>query len=166
MEHYPTTYDVNYGTKVGAKDQKRTYHQDSSLVEVTELTGANPLQVDFTFEKFSVDSDFASYLKLELYGHYEGNPAHDVKIYIYNWITESWDAFTNQTQDLPSDTEHDTYTFYRKMGGGLMSSDGQILIRVNHDSNGSAGHHLYIDTLKLSGVVLGSVDGAGQLTGI
>ena len=166
MIYNPNRIDVVVGTDVSS-DQKDTYHDDANIVEVTELTQDPGFVVDFYFDKFVVTNYLANFLKLDILGYYEGNPAHDVKIYIYNWNTESWDSFAHEPADpdadLPSVAAEAEYTFYGKPTMGWQSEiNGTIIIRIRHDSSGSAGHDLYVNEMTLEAVVFGNIDGAGQ----
>jgi hypothetical protein len=166
MIYNPNRINVVVGTDVSS-DHKDTYHDDTNITEVTELTNAPGFTVDFYFDKFVVTNYLANWLKLYIRGWYNGNPAHNVKVYIYNWITESWDGFTDDPADpdadMPDVAAEAEYTLYGKPQGGWQSEiNGTIIIRINHDSNGSAGHDLYINEMTLEAVVVGNIDGAGQ----
>ena len=167
MIYNPNRIVVVTGTDVSS-DHKDTYHDDANVVEVTELTQDPGFVVDFYFDKFVVTNDFANFLKLYFRGYYEGNPAHDVKIYVYNWFTELWDGFTHEPADpladLPDESSEQEYTIYGKSRAGWISGiNGTIIIRVRHDSSGSAGHDFYCNEITLEAVVFGNIDVAGQL---
>lgn len=166
MIYNPNRINVVVGTDVSS-DHKDTYHDDANIVEVTELTQQPGFTVDFYFDKFVVTDYFANFLKLDVLGYYEGNPAHDVKIYVYNWLTESWGSFTHEPADpdadFPDVAAEAEYTFYGKPSAGWQSEiNGTIIIRINHDSSGSAGHDFYVNKMTLEAVVFGNIDGAGQ----
>ena len=166
MIYNPNRINVVVGTAVD-DDHLSTYHDDANIVEVTELTSDPGFTVDFYFDKFVVTDYYANFLKLYIRGWYDGNPAHDVKVYIYNWITESWDAFTDDPADpdadIPDGAAEAEYTLYGKPEAGWQDGiNGDIIIRINHDSSGSAGHDLYVNEMTLEAVTLGNIDGAGQ----
>ncbi len=159
----PNKITVVAGTDVSS-DHKDTYHDDANVVEVTEVAATPGFTVDFTFDKFRVDNYFVTYLQLYILGWYDGNVSHDVKIYIYNWLTESWDGFTSDDADIPDTAAEAEYTFLKKMGPGLSSGlNGTVLIRIQHDSAGTGGEDLYVNKMELSGIILGSIHGAGQV---
>ena len=163
----PTRITVHTaGTPKGDKTFLDAWKDDSDIIVVVEETGAPGFVIDVYFDDFIADNDYATYFSLYLKGYYEGNAAHNVKLYVYDWANEEWDAFTSEVRDFPHVTAEAEYTFLRKLGGVHMSDDGTVLIRISHDNNGSAGHHMHINQMYLTTQVLGSIDGAGQYTGI
>jgi hypothetical protein len=166
MAQNPNSIVVVVGTDVSS-DHKDTYHDDTNICEVTELTQTPGFTVDFYFDKFVVTNYLANFLKLYIRGWYNGNPAHNVKVYVYNWITESWDDFAHEPADpdadMPDEAAEVEYTIYGKPNGGWQDSiNGTIILRINHDSTGSAGHDLYINEMTLEAVTFGNIDGSGQ----
>lgn len=158
----PNKITVVAGTDVSS-DHKGTYHDDANIVEVTEVAATPGFTVDFTFDKFRVDSYFVNYLELYILGWVDGTIAHDVKIYIYNWNTESWDGFTGAASDIPDTAAEAEYTFLKEMGPGLSSGiNGTVLIRIQHDTAGVVDEDFYVNKMTLTGIVLGNIDGAGQ----
>lgn len=163
IEFLANRVEVIAGTAVG-QDWKDTFHDDAAIYVLTEVTATPGFECIWHFNRFRVSTEFANTFKLEVVGYYEGNPAHDVKIYIYNWVTGAWDAFTSEDGDFESRADETTYTFYKDFGVGMQEFlNGPVLIKIKHDSNGAAGHHLHINRMLLSGVVIGNIDGAGQL---
>ena len=162
IEFYPNSVDVLAGTAVG-QDWKEVYHDDANVYELTEVTATPGYEIVFNFDRFRVDDDRVNTLKLDFLGWYEGNPAHNVKLYIYNWITEAWVALTSADDDFVDNTAEQTLTFYKETAPGFSSGlNGRVLIKIKHDSPGSAGHLLTINQLKLSAVILGTNEGPGQ----
>ncbi len=166
IEYNPNRVTVVAGTAAG-QDFKETYHDDANIYELTEVAATPGFDIILDFDKFRVDSDFVNYFKLEIVGWYDGGPVHNKKIYIYNWATDTWDAFTPRYDDLPKAAAEGTYTFYKEMGFGLQEEyNGKVRIKISHDSPvGTAGHKLYLNRVKLSGIVLGVIEGAGQYSG-
>ncbi len=158
----PNKITVVTGTDVNS-DHKGTYHDDANVVEVTPVAADPGFQIDFTFDKFRVDSYFATYLELYILGWFDAATALDVKIYIYNWNTDTWDGFTAVAADIPDTAAEAEYTFLKEMGPGLSSGiNGTVLIRIQHDDTGVVTDNFYINKMTLSGIILGNIDGAGQ----
>lgn len=165
LEYNPNRVTVIAGTAVG-QDFKEMYHDDSNEFELTEVAATPGFDIVLDFDKFRVDSDFVNHFKLEILGWYEGHIAHKKKIYIYNWFTDAWDAFTSALDDLPDDAAEGTHVFYGEMGPGLQEEyNGMVRIKISHYTGGTAGHKLHLNQVKLSGIVLGVIEGAGQYSG-
>ncbi len=158
----PNKITVLVGTDVNS-DHKGTYHDDANIVEITPVAATPGFTVDFTFDKFRVDSYFATYLELYILGWFDGDPARDVKIYIYNWLTDTWDGFTAAAADIPDTAAEAEYTIRKEMGPGLSSGiNGTVLLRIEHVDLGVVTENFYINKMTLTGIVLGNIDGAGQ----
>ena len=87
---------------------------------------------------------------VNMVGYYEGNPAHDVKIQVYDWIAQDWVNLTAAATDFPSRSTPDTYQFSIPSPCDDYLDSDEMRIRIIHTSNGSAGHDLYIDHLYLA----------------
>ena len=87
---------------------------------------------------------------IHMTGYYKGNPAHRVKLSIYNYNTTSWEYLTAQTRDLPSRATPLHYHWFLDNGSGdYVDGTGQFRLRFAHINNGSNLHLLHIDCLYL-----------------
>jgi hypothetical protein len=82
-------------------------------------------------------------------GHYDGNPAHNVKLQIYNYTTPGWEDVTGDIRDFPSESSHQSYQFTMPSPSSDYISGNKVSIRIRHTSTGSAGHYMYLDRVYL-----------------
>ncbi len=113
--------------------------QDGSCVIVGEVIGVAPaFSVEVTFT--GVPSWTAT-PTFEMFGRYQGNPAHVVRVQAYNSVDASW----NNLGVMPSSAGTATYT-YAFTDPDQVSGSGTVWIRLLHESIGAANHWLYLDT--------------------
>jgi len=130
-----------------------TYENNGVILELNEVFPGTPaFDYDFIFEDIPYST--LSALVLRLNGYYEGNPAHNVKIQLWNYAFARWDDITSATTDFPSRTSEYDYSFNIPMSPGAGGFDyidftGQLKAKIIHTTQGSAGHHFHIDYLKL-----------------
>jgi hypothetical protein len=82
-------------------------------------------------------------------GYYGGNPAHNVKIYVYNFATLVWDAFTGDASDFASAGSDQNYSFSTPWPVSNYLSGGRVYIKFAHTSAGNPTHTLNFDALSL-----------------
>lgn len=143
-------YDpLNLIINIGSVDSgvlSDTEDQDGSYLVLNEVTGTPGHDYLFEFEDVP-DKNVGVYV----YGYYEGNPAHNVKLSAFNFTTYSFDPFTGDTRDFPSRATPDTYNFNMPAPrSNYLSDDGDVIIKFQHSSTGTPGHHLHIDRLRLT----------------
>lgn len=144
---YPYALIVNTGS-VSSGTIANIQTVDASSLILNETTSAPGFDYTFMFTKVQTTS-----LTVDLTGYYEGNPAHNVKAVVFNWINCTWADMTMDAQDFPSRSTDDSYSF--SLPSPLVnhvSSQGHFLFGVKHTSNGSAGHTFNINQLKLTEV--------------
>lgn len=100
--------------------------------------------MDFNYQFISIPGGG---VKVTINGYYAGNPAHNVKIYAYNWGGFVYDALTADAADFPSDSSDQDYAFW--VTNPAHFNSGSIKLRINHVSSGTAGHFFYLDQLRL-----------------
>lgn len=134
--YYPGTLTVDYGTldtgvvgdlaAVGGTD-----------VNISEATGANPLQVQLDFSSVTTLDGFA------FYGRYTGGAAHVVVIEIYNGST--WDTLGQ----IGSTTGKQWYSFNIYSPSTYIIA-GVVKIRFRHTGTGVNTHDLVLDYTELN----------------
>ena len=82
-------------------------------------------------------------------GYYEGNPAHNVWIYAYNFTTTTWDRLTTAAQDFPDTTEDEAYAFEFPTDSSDYLSGAETRIRIYHDSAAVSSHYMYVDYIQI-----------------
>ena len=86
---------------------------------------------------------------VNLEGRYEGNPAHNVWIYAWNFLTSAWDRLTAAAQDFPNSATDMTYSFSMPADPTNYISGGETRIRIYHDSAAVATHYMYVDYIGI-----------------
>lgn len=127
-----------------------TYADNGVYFTIAEVVGNPGWDLKFYFE--GLDVNMTSFF-VHLNGYYQGNPAHLVKIQKWNYTLSQWDNFTSESNDFPSRSIEDDYSF-ETVNTDYVSGQ-QFRIRIYHNWNGSAGHYFNVDYLWLeSGVAL------------
>jgi hypothetical protein len=119
-------------------------------VNISELTGADPLRVSFKFSNVERMSNFV------FYGDYVGSASHIVWVEIYNPTADSWvllgtfgTTTTKQWFSFPIYTPN-TYI-----------SSGVVRVRINHQSSGVSSHDLILDYVDVN---FGGAGGGSTIT--
>lgn len=140
----PTNLIVNTGS-VNSGDLEDTFVDDSTYLELNEETGDPGFDYLFEFENVP-SKNVAVFVN----GYYEGNVAHQKKISAFNFTTYQFTPFTAASDDFPHRTSEDDYQFSLPAPrSNYLSEDGDVIIRIRHESVGTPGHHFHIDRLKL-----------------
>ncbi|MGW8177635.1 MAG: hypothetical protein ACWGQW_02400 [bacterium] len=142
--YQPRSMTVDYGT-LSCGGLAVLYAADSNVMVVDEIPALTPgFNIEFTFVTVPEGSK-----TLNIVGYYEGNPAHNVKAYIYNYNTTNWEAFTVASTDFPSTSSLQTYQFTMPSPYSNYMSGSQMRVRIRHINAGSAGHYFYLDHVYL-----------------
>lgn len=142
--YQPNSMVINYGS-LGCGGIANLYQADNNIMQVDEAIGSAPgFNIEFTF--ITVPEGLKT---VNIVGYYDGNPAHNVKIYIYNYGILDWEAFTADIRDFPSASSLQTYQFTMPSPYSNYISGGQVRIRIRHITTGSAGHYMFFDHVYL-----------------
>ena len=126
-----------------------TYTDNGTHLQIDESVGAAPC-LDFDFTWSGLPTNYYPE-KVTLNGYYDGNPAHDVFIYMWNYDTTAWDRLTADAQDFPDAAADDDYEFdVPTVDTENYFDSGAAKVRINHTSNGTAGHDFYVDQILLT----------------
>jgi len=117
---------------------------DGSYLVVNE---SGKFDIQFTF---SLDHHPAQCL---FEGRYEGNPAHVVWLYIWNYTTGLWERVTSATNDFPSSSTDYSLQFILPNGSDYLSA-GEGKLRIYHNSAAVGSHNMYIDYISIIGETL------------
>jgi hypothetical protein len=149
IDFYPASMVVDKGTLDGGTVASLS-SLDGTLVSISEVTGADPLRVTFSFTGVTRLSAFA------FYGYYAGSPSHQLSVEIYNPDTTGWDVLgvvgSEASARWYSFTIHNEETY---IDGGAVST------RIRHIQNGIATHDLFLDYLELN---YGAVGGSASIS--
>lgn len=139
-------YEIQVGSVVsGFLDY--TYRQDDIEFVLAETTGTPGFTYDFTFENVP---DAVSQYYFNLFGRYDGNPAHNVKGQIWNYSSEAFENITVDTTDFASGSTNSLVSLTLPATITNYVSSGQMIIRVTHTSAGNVTHEFHIDHMYLS----------------
>ena len=138
--------DVNTGSVLSGV-LSDTYSEDNNDLVLNEVTGKPGFSYDFNFE--NLPNEISPYT-VTFVGWYEGNPAHVVKLQIYNFETTDWENVTAAVKDFPDADSEQTYIFNLPDPIADYIDAERLQLRVIHTNNGSAGHYFYIDHLYLT----------------
>lgn len=140
----PHSMSISHGT-LACGGVSSLYNADGNIMQVDESAGINPgfnIQLGFINVPGGSKDIFVE-------GHYEGNPAHNVKLQIYNYTTPGWEDVTGDVRDFPSESSQQSYQFTMPSPYSDYMSGNQVLIRIRHTSTGSAGHYMHLDQVYL-----------------
>ena len=123
----------------------------SGAVADTQTINQVYLEVQET-GKFEIAFTFVGLIglpvRLEVLGRYEGNPAHNVFLEIYNYNTTAWDRVTAEATDFP-DSAVDADYFFRLPQSADYLSGGECQVRIRHDSAVVNSHYMYVDYIEI-----------------
>jgi len=142
--YYPDSLTVTTGA-ITSGDIYSTWGDDDNILVLAETTGTPGFDYIFNFKNV-----ISTASKLHISGNYIGNSAHDIKIYLWNYLLSQWDAVTSNTDDLPSIATEQVYDFNLLTPTSTYISGGEMMIRVDHVSPGNINHTLNLDTFELS----------------
>jgi hypothetical protein len=149
IDFYPASMVVNTGTLDGGTVASLS-SLDGTLVSISEVTGADPLRVTFSFTGVTRMSAFA------FYGYYAGSPSHQLSVEIYNPDTTGWDVLGT----VGSDSSARWYSFTIHGEENYINS-GAVSTRLRHIQSGIANHDLFLDYLELN---YGAVGGSASIS--
>ena len=131
------TVELNTGTLITG-DLAATQAVDGTNYQVEEVTGTPGF--DFVLQFITTGNNV---LSLNLYGYYDGNPAHNVEGQLYDWTDETWDPIDTYP-DAGADAWYNVSVYSSDYVSG-----GLVLLRIYHTSAGSAGHDFYLDYVEV-----------------
>ena len=140
VEHPITNITVVSGTYV-LGDLLSLQEVDGDLYTINEILGVNPLSVEFEINT-SIPNAVNHIIKV--YCRYEGNPAHEINLDVFNWTSKSWFTVIQLTEhefewnNYSVPIRHDDFVNVTTIRG-----------RINHISNGANGHFLDIDYIRI-----------------
>lgn len=143
-----TIFDVNYsivnGTKTAGNISSAYNQKDNNILNITELSGINSLEVNFTFNltKYNV----STFNQIFIREYYQGSLAHNIQLQLWDFSSSSWEdgyfTFQGQSQFITSEvTVTDPQDHIQ---------NGMVYLRLVHIENGISSHKLSIDWLVLS----------------
>jgi len=144
---YPDSLDADIG-KINSGVFDNVHHEDASLLILDEVNNTPGFRYDFHWVDIPDSSSGISYV-LDITGQYSGSSDHNVKLQLWNFDTTSFDYVTNNTQDIPFSLVQRSYTFVLPTASGSYIQNGNMELRIRHESAGNDGHLLRIDYMKI-----------------
>ena len=154
VTYYLNTTNILKGTPVNMNKGNLSF-DDNKYGNVTEATGALPIQIYFNF----TNVDAFNYIHLK--EKYIGGSGHIVNLDVYNYNTSSWDThftFSDQTGYVISNIYIDDYVNHISLG--------KVILRILHSSNGNPSHRLSIDSITLTNGIQSFSTTSGTVTSI
>ena len=121
---------------------------DGTRLVLSEINATPAFEYEFEFGAGG-DPVPTGKVRVVINGYYSGNPAHNVKIYAYDFTTLSWDALTADAGDFPSAGADQDYSFSTPAPAGNYLSGGRVYVQIDHVSPGNPTHTLNIDYMSL-----------------
>jgi hypothetical protein len=112
------------GTNTGTL--ANTYTNDNQYFTIQETQS-----FDYQFQFGRDEAVPTTAVSLHLYGWYNGEEAHTVKLYQWNYTTSAWTAVTANIDDFPRAASKQIYQ-YNLINDGNYLSAGKIKIRFLH----------------------------------
>lgn len=134
-----------------------TWENDGEYLDVNEVAGTPGFVINYNFADVPLAMvDATATIHLEWKYMYNGNPAHNVILQVWNHVDNSWDAVTGAGNDFPdNDPNYDQVFFNIGPGQNLtdltdyVDDQGQMHWRQVHTSNGTALHDIRCEKLRL-----------------
>ena len=143
IEKLLDSYIIDEGTLVSGTAAS-TYLVNATYLQIQEdATTGMQVQLEFIIPGGFTASNF------QFIGRYEGNAAHYIDVYAYNWDTTSWDQISSGSNRI----DHSTSDYIRDFDivDAHTAMNGDVRIRLLHNTAiYNAGHELYIDHTNVS----------------
>lgn len=142
---YPRLLQINVGS-IASGVLTDVQADNGDHLQLAEVIGSPGF--DFVFSFTGVAN---AAIQVDINGYYQGNPAHNVKIKILNINTYLWEDLTADSQDFPNNTTDQDYSFNLPFPfTDYRTVNGDVNLKIQHESNGSNGHYLWIDLMELN----------------
>jgi hypothetical protein len=117
-----------------------TYTDNGIKHVLEEVTGTPGMDYEYWFATVPA----YNWIRVHVNGYYEGNPAHDVEISVWNFTSSAWDHF-----DTMLDASADADFYSPDLPGADYISGGVVKVRFHHPDSGNTSHRLYLDAVLL-----------------
>ena len=142
---FPTSATLYVGSYTPGTAIVNLHAIDSSYLGVIEVVGTPGYDLYLDWQYTAPQRTQA----VKIVGFYEGNPAHNVKLYQRDYLLGQWVAVTGDASDFPHNTTDQTYQFTLGDAATYVSIEGHRSLRFLHTSNGLAGHQLNLNYVQL-----------------
>ncbi len=87
--------------------------------------------------------------RVKVVGFYDANPNREVKIYGWNYVTNSWIAFTSNATDFPNASGNKVYFFNYGENRVDFVKDGKAAIEIRLLSSPNDNYDFYVDQIVI-----------------
>lgn len=137
-----TNSTVTNGT-VTAGSVTNTWIMDADYYEVTE-SGQFEIYFEFTNTVGSVPK------LVNFHGRYDGNPAHNVVVEMYDFVDGAYESLTGAASDVPSSATDNSFQWVIPAPNtNYISAGGISYFRFRHTSAAVGSHVMYMDYLAM-----------------
>ena len=147
IEYNLTEFNATVGT-VDAGLLSSTFSVDGNTFDVSEVVGVPGMMLSGNFS--GVDEDAIS-LWLLIYAYYDGNLNHDFDIEVWNFEGSVWVEDNHILDGVALEWFNSTIYPIRVPNDFL--SNGEVRIRLDHESAGNINHDLFIDLIQLQAFI-------------
>jgi len=137
--------DINIG-KINSGSFDNIHADDASLLILDEENDTPGFSYDFHWVDIP-DSSASSAFILTFTGEYNGSDDHNVKLQLFNYDTTSFVNVTANDQDLPNVSAQRIFQFNLPTDTGNYIQNGDMELRILHETAGNNGHLLRIDEM-------------------
>jgi hypothetical protein len=140
------SYTLTNGTWITGTVED-TWTENLTYLQIKEDGGAEGLVFSFTFLNIP---DWVQWIDVDIIGRYEGNPAHVIKIRVWDFNLTQWDNITTAANDFPSgdvDIKRDFQIEDPQSNDYLQN--GEMRIQIYHPDSGNPNHEFYVDKIYL-----------------
>jgi len=124
----------------------------TQILDGTDLVIKESDESDSPAQKFDVQFTFSGITGNPVIclftGRYQGNAAHDVWLYQWNYDTTAWVRVTAASDDFIHSTVDESLVFTLNHTADYVSA-GEAKLRIYHNSNAVLTHRLYIDYIAI-----------------
>jgi hypothetical protein len=150
-ERFPVFVNLSAGASFDTfSTVDRLTAADSDLITVNEGTGTPGFIINIGFNNVNAPASvvFANV-------GYDGSAGHEVEAQAWNYTLAQWDDMRATVNDFPSTGVYSATTAYLRefnFPGTLadyVDASGNVLVRLNHTSPGTAAHDMILDKVVL-----------------
>ena len=147
IEYNLTEFNASVGT-VDAGLLNSTFLIDGITFNVSEVVGVPGMMLSGNFT--GVNDDAIS-LWILIYAHYDGNLNHDFDIEVWDFESSAWIEDDHITDGVA--LEYFNSTIYRLRIPARFLRNGEVRLRLDHESPGNNNHDLFIDQIQLQAFI-------------
>ncbi len=162
--HFPAFINLSSATFDTFSTVERLFAADADLITINETTATPGFIVEFVF------TNVISPLEVEFDNvGYDGTAGHEVEGQVWNDNLSQWDELRIGVKDFPHTGSYGVTTAHLRgydipePNADYVNASGEVKIRVNHTSSGTAAHDMIFDKVFLTDGFSGAVVASKEL---